>query len=111
MKLWISITDDLSVISETFMDYHTRGGISSKMIDKHQAFIQVAERMSDGVIGILIVFRSKEYCDTKTIAHESTHASRFIWEHLGELITGIEADAYLVGWIADCCQKAKSHKQ
>lgn len=41
-----------------------------------------------------------------TIAHESTHAARLIWEHMGEGCTGVEADAYLVGWIASCCDKA-----
>jgi len=110
VKLWVSITDDLNEVSETFMDFHTRMGISSKFDSKLQAFIQVVERMNDGMVGIIAIFRSFEYCDTKTIAHESTHIARFLWDHLGENGTGIEADAYLVGWIAECIEKVKLNK-
>lgn len=110
VKIWIAITDDLNEVSEIFMDYDTKEGISPKFNDKLQAFIQPVARMSDGKIGFLSVFRSMKYCDTKTIAHEATHVARFIWDYLGETITGTEADAYLVGWIAECIEIAKKYK-
>lgn len=55
--------------------------------------------------GILIaIFKSTSLGN---IAHESTHAARFIWDWIEEEFTGREADAYLVQWIAECIEKVK----
>lgn len=108
-KLWIAITDDLKAISERFVDHPTGkefGTESENMI----AFTQNVQQKSDGLIGEIIVFKKRGDCSVKTIAHESTHAARLLWDHVGENATGMEADAYLVGWIAECCEKVKRNK-
>lgn len=36
----------------------------------------------------------------ETVAHEASHAGRFILDHIGETAETHECEAYLVGWIA-----------
>ena len=109
-KLWVSITDDLETISERFIDHKSGKELSKDNPDKTMAFTQNVEQKSDCLIGAIIVFRRKGYCSMKIIAHEATHAARMLWDHVGEDCTGMEADAYLVGWIAECCEKVKLNK-
>jgi hypothetical protein len=109
-KLWVSITDDLTAISERFIDHKSGKELNTDNLDKTIAFTQNVEQKSDRLIGAIIVFGRKGYCSTKIIAHEATHAARMLWDHVGEDATGMEADAYLVGWIADCIEKVKLNK-
>ena len=62
------------------------------------------------LIGILIIFENKKYFTIENIAHETSHATEMIWQHLYEQEWGSEANAYLSGWIADCCWKVKTGK-
>jgi hypothetical protein len=41
-----------------------------------------------------------------TLAHEATHAMRWLFEHLGERTPGTEAQAYLVEHIVRCGLRA-----
>ena len=60
--------------------------------------------------GILILFENKKAMSVKYIAHESSHAAHELWKHLGEDFFGNEANAYFIGWVADCCNKVKTGK-
>ena len=64
---------------------------------------------SNGEYGILISIFNKKL-SISDIAHESTHAARIIWEWLGEDVSGVESDAYLVGWIAKCIYEVIKNK-
>ena len=61
--------------------------------------------------GVLIRFRSKSNMTAGVIAHESTHAALEIFDYVGARIeyNNQEPFAYLVGWIANCCQIAKAN--
>lgn len=109
-KIWVSITDDLKAISEQFIDHESGKELNSNHPDFMIAFTQNVQQKSDRLIGAIIVFKKKKDCTTKIIAHESTHAARMLWDHVGELESGVEADAYLVGWIAECIEKVKLNK-
>jgi len=109
-KLWVAITDDLKSISERFDDYPSGSEFEYKDSDKMIAFTQNVQQKSDRYIGAIVVFKKKKDCITRIIAHESTHVARILWDHIGELETGMEADAYLVGWIAECIEKVKLGK-
>ena len=74
------------------------------------AAADIALKKEDNLIGILIVFENVKSFTVKTIAHETAHAVKQIWNHLGEDYFGDEATAYLSGWIADCCWKVKIGK-
>jgi hypothetical protein len=111
MKLWVSITTDFKSLSERFCNVGTKTDIDTSFIDQHEAacyYVQQKEKPTH--YGILIATTAKSYLTTKLIAHESTHGADFIWQHTGERRAGDEANAYLVGWIAECIEKVKLNK-
>ena len=110
-KLWVSITANLKGLEERFVDATTEKEINTSFIDKHEAvtyYVQQKEKPT--YYGVLIATTSKSYLTTKLIAHESSHAADFIWQHIGERTAGDEANAYLIGWIAECIEKVKQNK-
>lgn len=61
----------------------------------------------------LIVFRKKEYMTIATIAHEAFHAMQNIAEKVGLQCYDDSCNehmAYLIGWIADCCDQVRTNK-
>jgi hypothetical protein len=62
--------------------------------------------------GILIRFKSKKEMTADIIAHESAHAALEIFDYIGCVADpkNQEPFAYLVGWIAGCCEKVKTGK-
>lgn len=109
-KLWIVISSDLKAISERFNDYPSGNEFSYTDADNMIAFTQNVQQKSDGLVGAIIVFKKRSDCNVRLIAHESTHVALLLWKHVGEDEPGMEADAYLVGWIAECCEKVKRNK-
>lgn len=59
--------------------------------------------------GVLIRFASVEVMTSSNISHESVHAADCILDYIGAKTdeSNDEYLAYLVGWIADCCDKVK----
>ena len=59
--------------------------------------------------GVIIRFRSKKDMTPDVVAHEATHAAIMIFDYCGCRISpdNQEPFAYLVGWIVECCMKAK----
>lgn len=108
VKLYISITKNISWVNEKFCYYPLLKNIDFD--DSGEATTQLVKNKETGNIGVLIIFENKKQCTAKNIAHESTHAARRIWDRISENATGEEADAYLVGWIAECCWKVKLNK-
>ena len=111
VKLWVTIAPDLDELSERFVYYPSGDKIETKEADIFVAFTYRVKNRQTGHLGILVSFVSKKYCTVKNLTHEATHAARDIWKHLGENETGTEADAYLVGWIAECIEKVKLNKE
>lgn len=111
VKLWVVATTDFKSLSDRFCDAETKKDINTSFIDRHEAVTYyVQQKENPTYYGVLIATTSKSYLTTKLIAHESTHAADFIWQHTGERVSGDEANAYLVGWIAECCEKVKRNK-
>lgn len=109
VKLWVVITDNEDVVNERFFAFPDDKKIDVDFEHVNACSIMVRNKETKK-IGSLIVFSKREDITTKIIAHESTHSARDIWFHLGEEHTGFEADAYLVGWIAECCETVKNLK-
>jgi hypothetical protein len=109
VKLWVAITDSQEIVNDRFYAFP-----DDKMIDvdfeRVNACSIMVRNKQTRKIGSLIVFSGNEDITTKLIAHEATHSARDIWNHIGEEHTGHEADAYLVGWIAECCEIVKNFK-
>lgn len=59
--------------------------------------------------GVLIRFENKNALTVKNIAHEAVHAALDIFDYVDARISSDNQEpfAYLVGWIADCCQQVK----
>ena len=110
IKLFVSITDNLSGIADKLEEYPSGKPFKTKGANKMEAFTQLVSEKESGYIGVLILFKSKTICSVKLIAHEASHASDKIWNHLGETHPGSGSNAYLVGWIAECCWKVKLNK-
>ena len=62
---------------------------------------------------VLIILVRPKYITDGTIAHEAYHATNMIASVLGFMpddSVNDEPCAYLVGWIADCCQSVRKGK-
>lgn len=62
--------------------------------------------------GELILFENKKAMTTGNIAHEACHAALDIIQYIGGKVDfdNQEYFAYLVGYIAKCCQQVKDNK-
>ncbi len=62
--------------------------------------------------GVIIRFRHRKDMTTEIIAHESVHAAAEIMRYIGGRVEvgNQEPFAYLVGWVADCCDQVKKNK-
>ena len=63
--------------------------------------------------GAVVAIHKPSAMDIKTIAHEASHVADFVCEYFGismDSFDGGEAKAYLVGWVADCINQAKTGK-
>lgn len=105
--LWVTYGCPTPVLKDMFGD-------EAKDMDKtSNAEVINCRRMKPDVRGgILIRFRSKSDMKMENIAHEAVHAALEIFDYVDARIEydNQEPFAYLVGWIADCCQKVKYGK-
>lgn len=108
IRLWVTISSDFEAISERFEYYPSGDKIETSESNLFAAFTYRVKKKETGHMGVLLVFCTKKHCTIKNIAHEATHAARWIWNHLGEDRPALEADAYLVGWICECIEKVKN---
>lgn len=61
---------------------------------------------------VLIRFASKKAMTMEVIAHESLHATLFILDYIGSVITvdNSEPSCYLLQWVVRCCENVKLGK-
>lgn len=112
VKLWILDVLDNEFINSEFEGFSgERLDIAKSEEGFAMTYNKVLVRKSTQKYGILVVVPNKKILTVSHIAHEATHVARFMWDYMGETSTGAEADAYLVGWIAECIEKVKLDKQ
>lgn len=70
------------------------------------AFTHVVKNKVSKKLKVLIYFINEEEVSFCNVAHESTHAAKAVFDYIGADIEDEEAFAYLVGYIAECCEKA-----
>jgi hypothetical protein len=111
-KLWVTITNNGDALAERFIDLDRRGKseIHPNDLVNAEAITYYVQERETGMKGVLVSYTEKKYMSVKNIAHEATHVARKVWDHVGEDVTGEEADAYLVGWIAKCIDEVKHFK-
>ena len=109
LKVWIVKNPTKEATLERF-EHHDGVEITHDVKEGSIAGVynRVLCEKSTGNYGILISIFSS--ASVSNIAHEATHAARYIWNWIGEYDPALEADAYLVGWIADCMWQVKTGK-
>ena len=103
-KVWVAIAQDRDEILKKFVDY--TDGTPVKDVPQTD-FVQCVEETKTGNYGALIVFYDESRLTHRTVTHEVIHAVGDLLQCIGDEISGNEQTAYLAGWIADCCEKAK----
>jgi hypothetical protein len=110
-KLWIIIDKKPTEIANKFNEYN---GKPIEFIDidtmSFEAFTMPVERKENHKIGVIIFFRSKKSMSYEFVAHESSHAAKYLFEHIGADIKEHEPFEYVIGWIARSCEKVKKNK-
>lgn len=58
---------------------------------------------------VLIRFASKKSMNMEVIAHEALHATLFMLDYIGSVITvdNSEPSCYLLQWVVRCCEEVK----
>lgn len=111
-KLWIVLDKDPRVIQDEFDEY------SGKPIERieedtmmSEAFTMPVMKKGDRKFGVTIFFRSKRSMQFELVSHESSHAAKYLFEHVGADIAPHEPFEYVVGWISSCIGRVKAGKE
>jgi hypothetical protein len=110
-KLWVIVDKKPTDIADKFNEY---SGKPIDFIDRDtmglEAFTMPVARKENPKFGVIIFFRSKKAMSYELVAHESSHAAKFLFEHISADIKEHEPFEYVIGWIAGCCEKVKKNK-
>lgn len=107
-KLWVAITPDFYEVFAKFLDLDTRQPF--ELINSNNMGAVTLPVFKYGSAGVLIVFCKKDYITTGNIAHEASHYAKIVFRYIGADMTYHEPYEYLVGWAANCIEKAKKYK-
>lgn len=103
--LWVTYGCPTAVLKDVF------GDKARDMDESADAETVVCRRLKPDVRGgVLIRFENKAAMTAKNIAHEAVHAALDIFDYVNARISSDNQEpfAYLVGWIADCCQQVRT---
>lgn len=107
-NLWIVLDENPNLIPSIFNEY---SGKPIESIDADtkglEAFTMPVIRKDSPIFGVIIFFRSKESMTFELVAHESSHAAKYLFEHIGANVAEHETFEFVVGWIANCLSKVK----
>jgi hypothetical protein len=110
-KIWIIVDKNPDVIANDFTEYGGESIVFAKGdVGALSAFVMSVVHKESNSYGAVIFFRSKKSMSFELVAHESTHAAKHLFEHIGADVTPSEPFEYVVGWIADCCYKVKTNR-
>lgn len=111
-RLWVIIGGTDKEITDSFLQYDGTDieGIG-KGISKSEAFAMPVISKDSNRYGVVVYFVNRRVMTCSIIAHESSHAAKFLFEHIGADVKEHEPFEYVVGWIAGCCEKAKKNKE
>lgn len=105
--LWVTINPSNEELQNFFDDT-----LDADALRGRKAIVCEASKKKPYLAGYLIVFRSKKYMDIGTIAHEATHVGLDLFHELNIEYDGLhqESLAYLIEWVATCCEQVKKSK-
>lgn len=110
--VWVVINKTPDVITDAFNGYD---GKPIKNIDASssnlEAFVMPVVRKENPKFGVIMFFRTRESMSYELVAHESSHAAKYLFEHIGADIREHEPFEFVIGWIAGCCENVKENKE
>ena len=96
-KIWITISSNLNEITDLFFDGETNEEFTFIRTDNYEAMTFPVIKKDNRKIGVVICFKSKQYMKVKQIAHESCHAAKYLFNHIGADVEPHEPFEYAVG--------------
>lgn len=99
-KLWIVVDKVPNIIADKFNDY--KGDVIENIdpdTKNMDAFAMQVSKKEDKTLGAVIFFRSKKSMSYELVAHESSHAAKYLFEHIGADVKEHEPFEYVIGWI------------
>lgn len=110
-KIYIAVSNNVNDIPLKFKEYSGKDIVSIENdTGRLQAFTMPIQCEDDDDYGVLIFFRTKQSMTMSLIAHESSHAVKYLFEHIGADCNEHEPFEYVLGWIVGCCEKVKNNK-
>ena len=111
-KIWIVINKTPDIIAEKFNDYDGNSlNFEIEYMNKTDAFTAMVQSKDNHKYGAVLFFPNKKSMTFEIVAHESSHAAKHLFEHIGADIREHEPFEYVIGWIAGCCEEAKRWKR
>ena len=107
-KLWVSVGASTEELQEKF------GKDDIKDFDEsYYAEAKAVQQKEPLLGGVLIRFQDLKAMTTENIAHEAVHAAIEIFDYCDCRIDvdNQEPFAYIVGWVAKCCDEVKNELQ
>lgn len=110
--VWVIVSETTDIISEKFNCYNEEpikniGESSSNL----EAFVMPVVRKENPKFGVVIFFRTRKSMSYELVAHESSHAAKYLFEHIGADTREHEPFEFVIGWIAGCCENVKENKE
>jgi len=110
-KVWIVVTNNPQILTDHF---NYIDDSDNSPFDTAHAFVFDCKHRVSGLKGTCICFTKKNAITFENVSHESVHIASSIFNDLGMTI-GFnggrdEHFAYLVGWVADCCNQVRTNK-
>ena len=109
-KIWVVIDKKPGSISEMFYEYDGSEILSWDNTSHLDAMAMSVMKKDNSSYGAVVYFRSKKSMTYNIIAHECSHAAKMMFEHIGADVKPHEPFEYVVGWIAECCEKVLKNK-
>lgn len=106
--LWIALDCDLNYIQTHFNDFDNKE-IKNLEDDVANllAFTMPVSPKEDTKYGVIIYFRHRDDITFGLVAHESSHAAKYLFDFIGADVKEHEPFEFLIEWIANCCAEIK----
>lgn len=104
-KVWVCFNATKEVLEERF---EFNGTLIDELFKAKAATIVCKDKASN--LGGFLVLSVDKTIDINSIAHEASHVADMIFDYIGEEANTDECKAYLIGWVAECIDKAMKFK-
>lgn len=111
-NIYVIINKTPDVICDYFKEYSGDNIVFSNNdgSNRMDAFTMKIISKEDSEYGALLFFRDKKSMTPGLISHEASHATKFLFEHIGADMSEHEPFEYVLEFIVNNCYKIKTNK-